>query len=98
MISPIVRWSPRRLAVNTRLCGRFVLALSLGFFWPGPCAFSASPNSALLKAKEEAKGKGYIFETSHDDVVAKAKAEGKVRILTSQDGAVLPYLVKLMKK
>ena len=84
--------------MNTRLCGRFVLALSLGFFWLEPFAFSASPNSASLKAKEAAKANGYIFETSHDDVVAKAKAEGKVRILTSQDGAVLPYLVKLMKK
>jgi hypothetical protein len=32
----------------------------------------------LLQAQQEAKAKGYIFETSHDDVVAKAKAEGKV--------------------
>ena len=27
---------------------------------------------ALRKAKPEARAKGYIFETSHDDIVAKA--------------------------
>ena len=62
-------------------------------------SLAATPTpSTLLTAQQEAKAKGYIFETSHDDIVAKAKAEGKVRILTSQDGSVLPYLVKLMKK
>jgi spermidine/putrescine-binding protein len=62
-------------------------------------SLAATPTpSALLKAKQDANARGYIFETSHDDIVAKAKAEGKLRVLTSQDGAVLPHLVKLMKK
>jgi ABC-type Fe3+ transport system substrate-binding protein len=39
----------------------------------------------LLKAKTEAETKGYIFETSHDVIVAKAKKEGKLVVFSSQD-------------
>ena len=51
-------------------------------------AFAASPSAALLKAKREAEAKGYIFETSHDEIVAKAKKEGKLRVLTTMRPAV----------
>jgi hypothetical protein len=44
---------------------------------------AASPNADLLKAKREAEAKGYIFETSHDEIVAKAKKEGKLRVMTT---------------
>jgi hypothetical protein len=34
----------------------------------------------LLEAKKEAEGKGYIFFTTHDEIVAMAKKEGKLRV------------------
>ena len=34
----------------------------------------------LLKAKKEAEAKGYIFLTSHDEIVGMAKKEGKLRV------------------
>jgi len=40
----------------------------------------------LLKAKTEAETKGYIFETSHDVIVAKAKKEGKLVVFSSHPG------------
>src|SRR5881396_882914 len=44
----------------------------------------AAPASAsLAKAKQEAEAKGYTFLTSHDEILAKAKAEGKLRATTS---------------
>ncbi|MGH7847637.1 MAG: ABC transporter substrate-binding protein [Candidatus Binatia bacterium] len=46
-------------------------------------AMAASP--ALLKAKQSAEAKGFIFETSHEEIVAKAKREGKLRVLSSLD-------------
>ncbi|MFH1560190.1 MAG: ABC transporter substrate-binding protein [Chloroflexota bacterium] len=50
---------------------------------PTPVPVAATPTpSPLLKAKQEAEARGYIFETSHDDIVAKAKAEGKMRVLS----------------
>ena len=44
-------------------------------------AFSASPTPALLKAKQEAEAKGYIFFTNHDEILNKAKQEGKLRVV-----------------
>ena len=43
-------------------------------------AFAGSAKSTLLKAAQEADSKGYIFITNHDDIVKKAKDEGKLRI------------------
>jgi hypothetical protein len=37
-------------------------------------------SSSLLQAKKDAEAKGYIFLTSHDDIVAMAKKEGKLRV------------------
>ncbi|MBI2986192.1 MAG: ABC transporter substrate-binding protein [Deltaproteobacteria bacterium] len=39
---------------------------------------AASPD--LQKAKQEAEAKGYIFFTTHDEIVAMAKKEGKLRV------------------
>ena len=39
----------------------------------------------LLKASKEAESKGYIFETSHDEIVSKAKKEGRLRVLSGLD-------------
>jgi hypothetical protein len=35
----------------------------------------------LKKAKQGAEAKGYVFLTNRDEIVAKAKKEGKLRIL-----------------
>ena len=41
---------------------------------------SLAASAAVLNAKKGAEGRGYIFEMSHDDIVAKAKQEkGKMR-------------------
>jgi ABC-type Fe3+ transport system substrate-binding protein len=48
-----------------------------------PVGGDAADGPALQKLKQDAQAKGFIFETSHDEIVAKAKKEGKARILTS---------------
>jgi ABC-type glycerol-3-phosphate transport system substrate-binding protein len=48
----------------------------------GPDVFAASATPALLKAKQEAESKGYVFFTSREEIISKAKKEGKVRALT----------------
>jgi ABC-type Fe3+ transport system substrate-binding protein len=53
------------------------------------CNVSAAPaNTALLKAKHEAEARGQIFITSHDEIVSKAKREGKLRVMTGLLGGV----------
>ena len=48
-------------------------------------AASASPSATLGKAKQQAEAKGFVFEPSHDEIVAKAKREGKLRALIGWD-------------
>jgi len=67
------------------------------------CAFStnvfaAAPSAALSDAQKKAQAQGFIFETSHTDIVAKAKAEGKVRVLSSFDPDNYKVLAEAFKK
>ena len=55
----------------------------LGSWIASFAVFAASPDAGLLKAKKEAADKGFIFETSHDDILANARREGKLRVLSS---------------
>jgi len=59
----------------------------------------AAPASAsLAKAKQEAEAKGYTFLTSHDEILAKAKAEGKLRATTSLSPPTFKAMVSAFKK
>jgi ABC-type Fe3+ transport system substrate-binding protein len=64
----------------------------------GPSAIAASPSAALLKARHEAESKGYTFFTSHDEIVSKAKKEGKLRVLTGLEGSIKPITEAFKKK
>jgi len=54
--------------------------------------FAAEPTPAVLKAKKEAEAKSYIFAASHDEIVAKAKQEGKLNVIVSLDARILKAL------
>ena len=51
-------------------------------------ASAAPANTALLKAKHEAEARGQIFISSHDEIVEKAKKEGKLRVTTGMLGSL----------
>ena len=61
-------------------------------------AAAAARATGLLKAKKEAESKGYIFETSHDDIVKKAKLEGKLRVVSTLESATLKAVRDAFKK
>ena len=61
-------------------------------------AASASPSASLGKAKQQAEAKGFVFEPSHDEIVAKAKREGKLRALIGWDAPNHPHLIAAFKK
>ena len=75
-----------------------ILLLTIGLWMGGSATLAASPSPALLKAKKEAEAKGFIFETSHDEIVAKAKKEGKLRVLSSQEESAIQATAKAFKK
>jgi iron(III) transport system substrate-binding protein len=63
-----------------------------------PAAVLAAAGPALQKAKQESESKGFIFETSRDEIVAKAKKEGKLRVLTSLENESLKPVSEAFKK
>jgi Bacterial extracellular solute-binding protein len=79
--------------------GNFVFYLIVvGWLLFGSEADGASANPAVAKARREAEAKGFIFETSRDEIVAKAKKEGVLRVLASSSPATLAPLVKAFRE
>jgi iron(III) transport system substrate-binding protein len=72
--------------------------LAAGVLLLTSAGYGAAPNPSLAKAKQEAEAKGYIFESSHDEVVAKAKKEGKLRVLSTMESAVIKAMRDGFKK
>ena len=80
--------------------GRFfrvaVLFLMVGFWVNGSAVLAAGPD--VQKVKQAAETKGFIFETSHDALLARARTEGKLRVLSSYSPEAFRRMVDLMKK
>lgn len=75
-----------------------IFSFSLAFWALVFGVAGASPSPELLKAKKEAELKGFIFETSHDDIVRKAKEEGKLRALSSFDADTFNQMAKAFER
>lgn len=61
-------------------------------------ALAASPNPSLLQAKQEADAKGYTFITNHDEIVTKAKKEGKLRVAANMERSTIKATTAAFKK
>ena len=72
------------------------LFLLLGLSVDVPTVPAASPD--IAKAKKAAETNGFIFETSHDAIVSKARAEGKLRVLSSYAPEAYRAMIDLMKR
>src|SRR5262245_8724496 len=59
---------------------------------------AAGPGSALAQAKKEAEAKGFIFETNHDEIVAKARKEGSLKVLSGSDPSIFSSMMESFKK
>jgi len=81
---------------------RKILRTAVIFFflgsWVLATAGTAPTAAALSKAKKEAEAKDYIFETSHDEIVAKAKKEGSLRALSSLNSETFKEMAKAFKQ
>ena len=60
--------------------------------------FGAAASAALQKARQESEAKGFIFETTNDEIIGKAKKEGRLRVLTSLDIDALKPVAAAFKK
>jgi ABC-type thiamine transport system substrate-binding protein len=79
---------------------RAIASLALiGCWYFGAQALAASANPSLAKAKQDAEARGFIFETSRDEIIAKAKKESKLRVMSSLDpGSFKPMTDSFKKK
>src|SRR5262245_61525018 len=59
---------------------------------------AAAPSASLQKAKQEAEAKGYIFITSHQEIVERAKKEGKLRVFSSQEPPAIKAMAAAFKQ
>jgi hypothetical protein len=62
------------------------VAVSFLFGWlsSGPL-FASQASSSALDAKREADKRGYVFLSNHDEVVARAKQEARLRIIANME-------------
>jgi ABC-type Fe3+ transport system substrate-binding protein len=61
-------------------------------------ARAAAPGSDLAKARQAAEAKQYTFLDSHDEIVAKAKAEGRLRVLSSFDAETYRPMINAFRQ
>ena len=60
---------------------------------------AAQPNAGLTKAKKDAEARGYVFFESHDELVSRAKSEGRLSVIVSlSEDALKPVNVAFRKK
>jgi len=78
--------------LRPRTADRLITLLLIIFGIADTSIFAAELSPALLKAKKEAEGKAYLFAASHDEIVNRAKKEGKLRVIVSLDAGILKRL------
>jgi ABC-type Fe3+ transport system substrate-binding protein len=74
------------------------LAAFLTASWLQTFDVFAAAAPTLLKAKQEAESKGYTFITSFDEIVALAKKEGRLRVLSAEDPNVIKATAEAFQK
>jgi hypothetical protein len=78
--------------VSRRLNAHSHAVLLINVVVANASVFAGEPGPALLKAKKDAEAKGYLFAASHDEIVNRAKQEGKLRVIVSLDAGILKRL------
>jgi hypothetical protein len=62
-----------------------------------PVALGQTANPALVDAKKKAESKGFAFYMSRDEIIAKARQEGRLRGLVQLEGSI-PQITKAFNK
>jgi len=82
-----------QIIVVKRIGANFLAIIALFFLVPLATSFAAAASPAVVKAKQAAEAGGFIFEASHEEIVAKAKQEGSLRALIGWDPPNHPHLL-----
>ena len=77
---------------------REVLLVFFGILVFAPAVHAAAPSSALMKAKQDAEAKGFLFIADRAEIVAKAQKEGRLRVISSMEPETAKASVAAFKK
>ena len=83
--------------MKVKVLGSATILFVLGA-WLFYTTAAAQSGATLSKAKVEAETKGYVFETSRDAIVAKAKQEGKLVVFSSQEADAIRAVADAFRK
>lgn len=76
-----------------------VLLLFIAASFAAPAvALGAAPSDALSKARQEAESGGYVFAANRDEILAKAKKEGRLRALSGLSTPAIKPMIAAFKK
>jgi ABC-type Fe3+ transport system substrate-binding protein len=79
----------------TRKFSRLIVcAVGFALWLRGAEVTAAAAGAALDEARKQAGAKGYIFEASHEEIAAKAKNEGQLRVLSTMDADFAQVMIK----
>ena len=84
--------------MNARLFRHVLWFFALVFLTMLRSAYGAPANQELEKARTMAAKSGYTFITSHDEIVAAAKREGKLRVVNTLDAETTKELIKAFRE
>jgi iron(III) transport system substrate-binding protein len=77
---------------------REVLLVFFGSLVFAPAVHAATSSSALMKAKQDAEAKGFLFIADRAEIVAKAQKEGRLRVISSMEPETAKASVAAFKK
>jgi len=80
--------------MNSGPCTRSLLFFLLACLLVPAIGLAAQSSAALATAKSAAEARGLIFESSRDAILAKAKQEGAVKVLSGLDPSLYPGMIK----
>ena len=63
-----------------------------------PLARAAAATPSVLKAKKAAETNGFLFAADREEILTKAKQEGKLRVLTSLDPETYKHMAEAFKQ
>lgn len=93
-----------RISVLNKIAGSFTLLPVVLIVFAALHAVAASPialaqtvSPALVGAKKQAESKGFAFHTSRDEIIAKARQEGRLRALVQFEGSI-SHITKAFNK
>ena len=84
--------------MRAHLFGRAVLFFALVSLTFLRSTYAASGNPQLERARTNAQNLGYTFIGSHDEILAGAKREGKLRVLNTLDAETTSLLIKAFRE